>query len=71
MKGTLDGPREPPQTGTSNLGQRVTYHVTVGLSGGVAAGTGPVGLGGGLRRVGLDQTPPVDQAGVKETEMSR
>lgn len=46
-----------------------TYHVTVELSGGVAAGTGPVGLGGGLWHVRLDQTSPVNQTGThKDSE---
>lgn len=37
-----------------------THHVTAELSGGVAA-AGPVGVGDGLRCVGLDQTSPVNQ----------
>lgn len=39
-----------------------TYHVTVELSGGVTStAAGPVGLRDGLRRVGPDQTSPVNQ----------
>jgi len=45
-----------------------TYHVTVELRGGVAAA--PVGLRDGLRRVGPDQTPPVNQTSTK-TELGR
>lgn len=37
--------------------------MTVELCGGVAAATGPVRLGDGLWRVGLDQTSPVNQTG--------
>lgn len=48
-----------------------TYHVTVELSGGVAAAAGPVGLGDGLWCVGLDQTSPVNQTGTQtDTELS-
>lgn len=38
-------------------------HVTVELSGGVAAGTGLIRLGDGLWRVRLDQASPVNQTG--------
>lgn len=41
-----------------------TYHVAVELSRSVAA-AGPVGLGDGLRCVGLDQTSPVNQTGTQ------